>query len=297
MAEQSLPSPRTVLVTGATGGVGSAVARALHADGWTVYATHRRPADADALRDAGFTPVHLELTDEDSVFAAAEQVGPRLDGLVNSAAIMGQGPVELTPAEAWRRQFEVNVIGQTTVIRAFLPALRASGGRIVNIGAVSARVPLPFFGPIAASKAALAALSHSLRAELRHQGVEVTLVEPGAMDTPIFATADRASADLGRAGSAKTQQHYARALDAVATTAARQPLGPVAPAVDAVVRALTARRPATLTTTGRDARALALLRFLPDGLRDRVVLRAFGVTAEAFADPSVTAAASAARPR
>ncbi|SEE73353.1 NADP-dependent 3-hydroxy acid dehydrogenase YdfG [Streptomyces sp. 3213] len=288
MAELPLSTPRTVLVTGATGGVGSAVARALHTAGWTVYAAHRRPEDAEALRDAGFTPVRLELTDEDSVFAAAEQIGSRLDGLVNSAAIMGQGPVELTPTEAWRRQFEINVIGQATVIRAFLPALRASGGRIVNIGAVSARVPPPFFGPIAASKAALAALTHSLRAELRHQGVKVTLVEPGAMDTSIFATADKASADLGRAGSAKTQEHYARALDAVRATAARQPLGPVAPAVDAVVRALTARRPATLTTTGRDGRALALLRFLPDGLRDRLVLKAFGVTAEAFEDAPLT---------
>ena len=102
---------------------------------------------------------------------------------------------------------------------------------------------------------------------------------------------------MGRAGSARTREHYARALDAVGATAARQPLGPVAPAVDAVVRALTARRPATLTTTGRDGRALALLRFLRDGPRDRVVVRAFGVTAEAFEDTSATAVASAARPR
>ncbi|MBK6011354.1 SDR family NAD(P)-dependent oxidoreductase [Streptomyces sp. MBT53] len=295
MAELPLSTPRTVLVTGATGGVGSAVARALRTAGWTVYAAHRRPEDAEALRDAGFTPVRLELTDEDSVFTAAEQVGARLDGLVNSAAIMGQGPVELTPVEAWRRQFEINVIGQATVIRAFLPALRASGGRIVNVGAVSARVPPPFFGPIAASKAALAALTHSLRAELRHQGVKVTLVEPGAMDTPIFATADKASADLGWAASARTQQHYARALDAVRATAARRPLGPVTPAVDAVVRALTTRHPATLTTTGRDGRALALLRFLPDGLRDRLVLKAFGVTAEAFDDTAPTESPAARR--
>jgi hypothetical protein len=102
------------------------------------------------------------------------------------------------------------------------------------------------------------------------------------MDTAIFATADKASADLGSVGSAETRHRYAGALDAVRTAAARQPLGPVAPAVNAVVRALTARRPATLYTTGRDGRALALLRFLPDGLRDRLLLRAMGVTAEAF---------------
>ncbi|MEU6144962.1 SDR family NAD(P)-dependent oxidoreductase [Streptomyces sp. NPDC047081] len=291
MAE--LTPPRTVLVTGATGGVGSAVARRLHADGWIVYAAHRRPADATALRDAGFEPVRLDLTDEESVHAAAEAVGSRLDGLVNSAAVMGQGPVELTPAEAWRRQFEINVIGQAAVIRAFLPALRTAGGRIVNIGAVSARVPPPFFGPIAASKAALSALTQSLRAELRHQGVKVSLVEPGAMDTAIFATADKASAALGRVGSAETQRYYAAALDAVRATAARQTLGSVEPAVNAVVRALTARRPATLRTTGRDGRVLALLRFLPDGLRDRLVLRAMGLTAGVFTEATAQAPTNA----
>jgi NAD(P)-dependent dehydrogenase (short-subunit alcohol dehydrogenase family) len=271
-----------VFVTGATGGVGFAVARRLHADGWIVHAAHRRPSDAGTLREAGCTPVPLELTDEESVAAAAETVGPRLDALVNSAAIMGQGPVELAPGEAWRRQFEINVIGQAAVIRAFLPALRTTGGRIVNIGAVSARVTPPFFGPIAASKAALSALTQALRMEVRHQGVRVSLIEPGAMDTPIFATADKASAELGWAGPPDVQAHYARALEAVRATAARQTPGPVEPAVRAVVHALTARRPAPLYTTGRDGRALALLRFLPDGVRERLVLRAMGVTAEAF---------------
>lgn len=280
MAE--LTPPRTVLVTGATGGVGGAVARRLSADGWIVYAAHRRPADAEALRDAGLTPVRLDLTDEESVVAAADLVGPRLDALVNSAGIMGQGPVELTPPEAWRRQFEVNVIGQAAVIRAFLPALRTAGGRIVNLGAVSARLPPPFFGPIAASKAALSALTQALRLELRHQGVKVSLVEPGAMDTAIFATADKASADLGWAGSPDVQRHYTRALDAVRDTAARQSLGPVAPAVNAVVRALTARRPNALYTTGRDGRAFALLSRLPVGARDRLVLRAMGISADTF---------------
>lgn len=280
MAE--LTPPRTVLVTGATGGVGGALARRLCADGWIVYAAHRKPADAEALRDAGLTPVLLDLTDEESLAAAADVVGPRLDGLVNSAGVMGQGPVELVPTEAWRRQFDINVIGQAAVIRAFLPALRTAGGRIVNLGAVSARVTPPFFGPIAASKAALSALTQALRMELRHQGVRVSLVEPGAMDTAIFTTSDKASADMGWAGSPETRHRYAGALDAVQAAAARQPLGPVAPAVDAVIRALTARRPDTLYTTGRDGRALALLRFLPTGTRDRLMLRAMGLRADSF---------------
>lgn len=102
------------------------------------------------------------------------------------------------------------------------------------------------------------------------------------METAIFATADKATAEYGWAGSARTRHHYTHALEAVGAAAARQPLGPVAPAVNAVVRALTARRPDALYTTGRDGRALALLRFLPTRLRDRLVLRAMGITADVF---------------
>ncbi|WP_329125243.1 SDR family NAD(P)-dependent oxidoreductase [Streptomyces sp. NBC_01465] len=274
---------RKVLVTGVTGGIGGAVARRLAADGWQVFAAYRRQGDEGPLRAQGFVPVPLDLADETSPAAAAEVVGDRLDALVNSAGILRQGPVELVPAEVLRRQFEVNVIAQTAVIRAFLPALRATGGRIVNIGAISGRVDLPFIGPVAASKAAFASLSGILRMELRHQGVQVSLVEPGAVATEIFDKAAKAMAEDGWAGSAEAQRRYARALAAYEEMLAKMKPGPVEPVVKAVRTALNARRPAARYTAGRDARSIAALRMLPTGVRERILLRATGLTAEAFA--------------
>ncbi|WP_425827829.1 SDR family NAD(P)-dependent oxidoreductase [Streptomyces fractus] len=275
-------APRTVLLTGATGGVGRPLARRLHEDGWRVYATYRKPADAESLCADGLVPVALDLIDEESVAAAVGAVGPRLDALVNNAGIVVQGPLELVPGAELRRQFELNVLAPMAVTRAFLPALRASGGRVVNVGAVTSLISVPFAGPIAASKAALASLTDALRMELRPQGVAVSLVLPGAMNTEIFAKADKAMADAGWVGSPETQAHYDRAVRDFRKASERMRSGPVDPTVDAIRKALTARRPAARYVSGRDAKVLAALRRLPTGLRDRVLSRAVGLTADTF---------------
>lgn len=279
---------RTVLVTGATGGVGRPLARRLAAEGWHVHAAYRTPADAEGLLADGLRPLALDLTDEESIRAAADTVGPRLDALVNSAGVVVQGPLELVPGPELRRQFDLNVHAPMSLTRAVLPALRASGGRVVNVGAVTSLVSVAFAGPIAASKAALASLTDALRMELRHQGVAVSLVLPGAMNTEIFAKADKAMADAGWVGSPATQHHYARALDDFRQAAARMKPGPVDPAVRAIHKALTARRPDPYYVCGRDARVLAALRRLPTGLRDRVLMRAVGLTPKTFTKEPVT---------
>jgi short-subunit dehydrogenase len=168
------------------------------------------------------------------------------------------------------------------VTRAALPALRAGGGRVVNIGALSSLVALPFFGPIAASKAALASLSDSLRIELRHQGVKVALVEPGAMRTEIFARAVRSGQADGLAGGPEVGRHYARALETAAAAVAATELHPVDAAVDAVHHALTARRPRTRYLVGPDARTVRIARRLPTGVRDRALLSALKLTPASF---------------
>ncbi|MBM9510644.1 SDR family NAD(P)-dependent oxidoreductase [Actinacidiphila acididurans] len=288
---------RSVLVTGATGGLGRAVVRRLAAEGWTVHAGVRRDpgADlspwrttADRSRTEGpyageIRPVVFDVTDEASVRAAAERIGGRLDALVNSAGLITQGFWEQVPDEALRRQFEVNVTGLMTVTRAMLPALRATGGRVVNIGALSSLVALPYFGPIAASKAALASLSDSLRLELRHQGVTVSLVEPGAMDTEIFERAEAAARADGLAGGPATERTYDRALTGARAALAAQKLRPVDPAVAAVHHALTARRPRARYLVGPDARTLRVLRRLPRPVRDRLLLNALKLGPAAFA--------------
>ncbi|WP_327291334.1 SDR family NAD(P)-dependent oxidoreductase [Streptomyces sp. NBC_01198] len=284
MSHSSTPPARSVLVTGATGGLGTAVTRRLAAEGWTVHAAVRNPADARRLADlpGDIRPVSLDVTDELSVAAAAAEVGGSLDGLVNSAGLIIQGFWEQVPAEALRRQFDVNVLGLMTVTRAFLPALRASSGRVVNIGALSSLVALPFFGPIAASKAALASMTDSLRIELRHQGVKVSLVEPGAMQTEIFDRAVRSAHSDGLAGGAEVQRQYARATAAAAASVAATKLRPVDAAVNAVQHALTARRPRTRYLVGPDARTVRVARRLPTSVRDRALLAALKLTPASF---------------
>ncbi len=273
-----------MLVTGATGGLGFAVTRRLAAEGWTVHAAHRAPQDAPRLAQlpGDVRPVVLDVTDDASVRGAAEQVGGRLDGLVNSAGLIVQGFWEQVPGDALRRQFDVNVLGLMAVTRAVLPAVRAGGGRIVNIGALSSLVALPFFGPIAASKAALASLTDSLRIELRHQGVRVALVEPGAMRTGIFDRAVRSAQADGLAGGPDVERRYARAVEAAAASVAASKLHPVDAAVDAVRHALTARRPRTRYLVGPDARTVRVARRLPTAVRDRALLSALKLTPASF---------------
>jgi NAD(P)-dependent dehydrogenase (short-subunit alcohol dehydrogenase family) len=222
------------------------------------------------------------VTDEGSVLKAAQQVGDRLDALVNSAGIIVQGFWEQVPEQALRRQFDVNVVGLMSVTRAFLPALRASGGRVVNIGALTSLVAVPFFGPVAASKAALASLTDSLRMELRYQGVKVALVEPGAMETEIFERAIRTADEDGLAGGPGVTETYARALTAAQGSLAATKYRPVDQTVKAVHHALTARRPGTRYLVGPDARMIRVVRRLPTGVRDRAVLSALKIGPATF---------------
>lgn len=273
-----------MLVTGASGGLGTAVTRRLAAEGWTVHAAVRTQAGARRLAElpGDVRPLTFDVTDEAGVAAAAEQLGGRLDGLVNSAGLIVQGFWEQVPAAALRRQFDVNVLGLMTVTRAFLPALRAGGGRVVNIGALSSLVALPFFGPIAASKAALASMTDSLRIELRYQGVKVALVEPGAMRTEIFERAVSSARADGLAGGPEVERQYARAAATAADTVASTKLHPVDAAVHAVHHALTARRPRTRYLVGPDARTVRLARRLPTTVRDRALLSALHLTPASF---------------
>jgi NAD(P)-dependent dehydrogenase (short-subunit alcohol dehydrogenase family) len=284
VSHPATPPARSVLVTGATGGLGLAVTRRLAAEGWTVHAAHRAPDGAGRLTGlpGDVRPVALDVTDEESVRAAARIAGTRLDGLVNSAGLIVQGFWEQVPGDALRRQFDVNVLGLMAVTRAALPALRAGGGRIVNVGALSSLVALPFFGPIAASKAALASMTDSLRIELHHQGVKVALVEPGAMRTGIFDRAVRSAQADGLAGGPEVEKHYALARETAAAAVAAGKLHPVDAAVEAVRHALTARRPRTRYLVGPDARTVRIARRLPAGVRDRALLSALKLTPASF---------------
>jgi NAD(P)-dependent dehydrogenase (short-subunit alcohol dehydrogenase family) len=178
---------RRVLITGAGSGIGRACALHLAGRGWTVLAAGRTPASLQAVAkeaEGKVLPLVLDVTDEASVAEAIGKAGA-IDALVNNAGVSVMGPVEGVPLSEWRRQFEVNVYGAATMIRAVLPRMREAGrGRIVNMGSVTGRLVPPFMGAYGASKHALEGLTDALRREVSRFGIEVTLVRPGFVNTP-----------------------------------------------------------------------------------------------------------------
>jgi len=275
---------KTAVVAGAAGAVGRATCRELAKRGWRVFAGVRSAAAADELDRAGgrIVPIVFDVTDGASLAAAADKVegeldGAGLDGLVNAVGIVVRGPLELVPLSSLRRQFEVNVFGQVAVVQAFLPALRRGQGRIVNVGAASGRVTIPFLGAISASKTALESVTDALRMELKHFGIAVSIVDPSHLYTEIFAKAEAAVARGGYAGTPAVQQLYAPALEATAAAIAKQKRNPVDTAIKPIVKALTAQRPKARYLPARDARLLEVARHLPDGVRDRMLMSSMGM--------------------
>ncbi|TDW60940.1 SDR family NAD(P)-dependent oxidoreductase [Kribbella pratensis] len=267
---------RAVLVTGSTGGIGMATVRLLQSRGFTVYAGARGPA----AFEPGVRVVPLDVADPESVAAAAKRVAGEVDGLwavINNAGVIVQGPLELVPADEWRRQLEVNTLGPASVVREFLPLVRAGHGRIVNVSAATGRVAMPLLGALSASKAGLEALSNALRLELAAWKIPVVVVEPGTTETEIFARAGAAADAAMQQADRERVELYAEHLAAYGKAMGRFKPGPVEKVAEVIVRAVEARRPRRRYAVA-EARTLgAILPKLPAGLRDRVVGGAVGL--------------------
>ncbi len=274
---------QAVLVTGSAKGIGAAVTERLAQLGFYVYAGVRRPEDADRLRSSGRGRVHpvlLEVDKAESIAAARDEIerslGRRsLAGLVNNAGIAVAGPLEFLPIAELRRQLEVNVIGQMAITQAMLPFLRVARGRIINIGSISGRSALPLTGAYAASKFALEALTDALRVELLPAGIEVSIIEPGVIATPIWETSLKTADAMMQHLPKQAFDYYGRVIAAVRARALSGTTKGLPPRVvaDAVVHALTARRPRTRYLVGRDARFRMIFQKLPDRMRDRIIAR------------------------
>jgi NAD(P)-dependent dehydrogenase (short-subunit alcohol dehydrogenase family) len=272
---------RTVLVTGASTGIGNSCAHRLAAAGWRVFGSVRRQEDADRLlreSDGRITPLLFDVGDMDAIAAAGrrleEECGARgLQGLVNNAGIAIAGPLEFLPIDELRRQLEVNVTGQVAVTQAMLPALRRARGRIVFMSSIAGRSALPFTGAYSASKFALEAIADSWRIELRPWGVRVSIVEPGVIVTPIWSTATRAAEINVARMPMEAETYYGRPLAAMRKRMAEGLKGKPPEAVAEVVEhALTARRPHTRYVVGNDARMRLVLKRLPTAWADRLIM-------------------------
>jgi len=270
---------RTVVITGASTGIGRACALRLDGKGVRVFAGVRDEAAGAALKaDASgrLVPVAIDVTLPETVASAsrtiADAVGPQgLAGLVNNAGVFYGGPLELSSLDELRRAFDVNVFGTIAVTQAFLPLLRAARGRIVNVSSASGLVALPFYGPYAASKFALEAVSDSWRVELRPWGITVVVVEPGVVDTPIGEKAVAVWRDVRDGATPEARGLYGPIFDLVEAPYRRGV--PADRVAEAVEHALFSRRPRRRYLVGRDAKTAAVLRRLPARLRDWLIGR------------------------
>ena len=271
---------RAVVITGASTGIGRVCAQHLSTLGFRVFAGVRKEADARAL-----APLMLDVTDEAQIVAAAATVRAALGdtplaGLVNNAGIPGGGPLELIAIDELRRVFEVNVFGLVRTTQLFLPLLRESIGRVVNVSSIGGRVSSPFTGPYSATKFAVEALSDSLRGELRPWGMHVAIIEPGRIESEIWNKATSRADDVLGALSAEAKALYGPSLDRFAATLRRNgtTAAPTQLVADAVAHALTAKKPKTRYLVGKDAKAASVARaVLPDRAFDWLIRRDQGL--------------------
>ena len=242
-----------VVVTGASTGIGRGIVAVLIERGFRVFGSVRKRDDAARLsKELGepFTPLIFDVTDDNGIAAAADTVkqelgGRRLWGLVNNAGIAAGGPLLYQPEEEIRQTFDVNLFGQLKVIRAFAPllgvdtSLAGPPGRIVAMSSVGGKIGSPFLGAYAASKHALEGLCESLRRELLIFGIDVILIGPGAVNTPIWDKAENKGYALYAGG---VYGEAAKKLTGFMVASGRKGLAPEKVGM-AVLRALSARRP------------------------------------------------------
>jgi NAD(P)-dependent dehydrogenase (short-subunit alcohol dehydrogenase family) len=273
-----MPAP-VALVTGGSSGIGEAAAGRLHELGWTVYAAARRIDRMDDLASMGINTLALDVTDEPSTAAVVERmIGEqgRIDALVNNAGYGSYGALEDVPLSEARYQFEVNVFGLARLIQLVLPHMRQQhSGRIINVSSIGGKIHEPLGGWYHATKFAVEGLSDSLRVELGPFGIDVVVIEPGAIRTEWGSIAAQ---NLRRASASTAYRQQAEYVAAVLESTSHQASLASAPEVIGKVIALaaTTRRPRTRYVAGRGARAIITARqLLPDRAFDALITNAY----------------------
>lgn len=267
----------TVLVTGAGRGIGRTIAEQLAVEGWDVIAGVRNTVDGamlTATHPQRISVVVLDVTDDEQIAALDDVLPAELDAVVNNAGIVVAGPMETVSPEQWRKQLDVNVIGQLAVTRAVLPRLRRSQGRVLFISSVNGRLSTPLIGAYAASKFALEAAADALRMELRPWRIPVVLIEPAQTDTDMWRTAGTMVDEVEDALSTEHRALYARHISGMRKSVPVSQRIAVKPGKVAavVIEALTATRPRARYVVGAGPKLqVALLTRMPANLRDRLL--------------------------
>lgn len=263
---------KTAVVTGASSGIGKAVAQALVAEGYRVIGTSRNPDRIDAsLRVDGVEYRALDLIDKGSIEAFAEAVGD-VDVLVNNAGESQSGPFEELPADAIERLFQLNVFGQVRLTQLVLPGMRQRGyGRIVMIGSMLASFPLAYRSSYVSTKAAIKAFADAARLEVSPYGVWITTVEPGSINTGISERRTKYIAD-----DSPYRDEFATVIS---TLDAKEATGiPASDVAETVLEAIKADEPEPLYARGSRAPVVFFLkRLAPQTLLERVMAKQFGL--------------------
>jgi len=278
---------RSVLITGASTGIGRATALHLDNKGWRVFAGVRKDEDAVLLREAGperLMPLILDVTDAAQIAAAAELIGSEagtagLDGLVNNAGVALPSPLETMPIDDFQHQIDVNLTSHVAVTQALLPQLRAAPGRIVFISSIGGRIAFPFTGAYHAAKFGIEAVGDVFRRELGGWGISVSLVEPGSIATAIWDRGEQAADEIGERSPAR-EELYGKAIGRYRKVSRNTGKRGIPPEKVAAVieHALTARRPRTRYLVGLDAKVQARLKYvIPTRVFDRILRRATGL--------------------
>jgi NAD(P)-dependent dehydrogenase (short-subunit alcohol dehydrogenase family) len=294
-----------VLISGSSTGIGRATATHLSAQGFNIIAGVRSEKDGHSLLKAAtggrIVPVLLDVTSQsqiaDAVVQARELAGSSgLRAVINNAGIVVAGPAEHVSAADWRRQFDVNFFGMIELTRATLPLLRLAAAfhgqhvpRLLFVSSIGGRVSQPLLTPYTTSKFATTALGDGLRLELRRQGIGVTVIEPGAVATAIWAKGDTAAEEFSPNHPARRLYHSEiNGLTAAAKRTAKKAISAEQAAI-IIFRSLTARRAPARVLVGQDAKVIAFLKhWLPVSWFDAILAREFGITSQPLSNQELS---------
>jgi len=271
-----------VLITGASTGIGEASALEMANNGWYVFAGVRKKEDGEKLQEkAGraIIPLILDVTKKEDIKEAEKRVQEIVEniglaGLVNNAGIAIPGPLEILPIEDIKQQIQVNLLGVIVMIQTFLPLIRVSQGRIVVIGSNSGFWCEPFLSIYGATKFGLEGIVDALRLELRPWNINVSIIEPGCIRTPIYEKSRESISKLQDKTPIEKQNLYAKAINALLSSVDIAEKIAVSPekVAKAVRHALESRRPKTRYRVGIDSKIESfLIKFIPDHLRDYII--------------------------
>lgn len=277
-----------ILISGASTGIGRATALKLAAEGHSVLAGIRNQEAADELESASkgkLEPVFLDIASSDSLEKFCSDYGNRLEanglnGLVNNAGLILTNPLEHMPMDTWRKMFDVNVFGHVELTQRMLPFIRQCTGRIVFTSSASTRVALPLGASYCGAKYAIEGIGDSLRRELASFGIKVSIIEPGAIETPMLHETKDAYDEVAESidgGGADKYRHVAKRLSETVAKFASQSTPPEKVA-DAISHALFATKPKIRYFVGTDSKVLSSLAALTtDRVMDGIIRKMFGL--------------------